>query len=43
MDYNRGEWMECMGVASWCGEQKAGVASGREWNLRVCMVVRRYI
>ena len=35
MDYNRGEWVECMNVASWCGEQEAGVASGRGWNLRV--------
>ena len=22
-----------MGVASWCGEQEAGVASGSGWNL----------
>ena len=26
------EWMECMGVASGCGEQEAGVASGSGWN-----------
>ena len=29
-----------------CGEQEAGVASGRGWNLWVCLVgvvVRRYI
>ena len=35
-----------MGVASGCGEQKAGVASGSGWNLWVCLlgvVVRRYI
>ena len=25
---NCGEWLECMGVASGCGEQEAGVASG---------------
>ena len=25
-----GEWVECMGVASGCGEQEAGVASGSE-------------
>ena len=29
------EWVECMGVASGCGEQEAGVASGRGWNLWV--------
>ena len=36
--------MEYMGVASGCGEQKAGVASGSEWNLWVWLlgvVVRR--
>ena len=27
--------MECMDVASGCGEQEAGVASGRGWNLWV--------
>ena len=27
MDDNRGERVECMGVASGCGEQEAGVAS----------------
>ena len=35
-----------MGVASGCGEQEAGVASGSGWNLSVWllgMVVRRYI
>ena len=26
------EWVECMGVASGCGEQEAGVASGSGWN-----------
>ena len=31
--YNCGEWEECMGVASGCGEQEEGVASGRGWNL----------
>ena len=31
MDDNCGEWVECMGVASGCGEQEVGV------------VVRRYI
>ena len=25
--------MECMGVASGCGEQEVGVASGSGWNL----------
>ena len=46
MDDNCGEWMECMGVASACGEQEAGVASGSGWNLWVwllAVVVRRYI
>ena len=46
MDDNRGEWVECMGVASGCGEQEAGVASGSRWNLLVWLlgvVVRRYI
>ena len=33
MDDNCGEWVECMGVASGCGEQEAGVASGSGWNL----------
>ena len=35
-----------MGVASECGEQEVGVASGRGWNLWVWLlgvVVRRYI
>ena len=32
-----------MGVASGCGEQEAGVASGSGWNLWVCVFVRRYI
>ena len=38
--------MECMGVASGCGEQEAGVAGGSGWNLWVWLlgvVVRRYI
>ena len=37
MDDNCGEWVECMGVgvASECGEQEVGVASGRGWNLWV--------
>ena len=38
--------MKCMGVASGCGEQEAGVASGSGWNLWVWLlgvVVRRYI
>ena len=35
-----------MGVASWCSEQEAGVASGSGWTLWVWLlgvVVRRYI
>ena len=35
-----------MGVASGCGEQEAGVASGSGWNLWVWLlgvIVRRYI
>ena len=46
MDDNCGEWVECMGVASGCGEQEAGVASGSGWNIWVWLlgvVVRRYI
>ena len=46
MDDNCGEWVECMGVASRCGEQEVGVASGSGWNLWVWLlgvVVRRYI
>ena len=38
--------VECMGVASGCGEQEVGVASGSGWNLWVWLlgvVVRRYI
>ena len=40
------EWLECMGVASGCGEQVMGVASGSGWNLWVWLlgvVVKRYI
>ena len=46
MDDNCGEWVECVSVASGCGEQEAGVASGSGWNLWVWLlgvVVRRYI
>ena len=46
MDDICGEWVQCMGVASRCCEQKAGVASGSGWNLWVWLlgvVVRRYI
>ena len=46
MDDNCEEWVECMGVASGCGEQEVGVASGSGWNLWVWLlgvVVRRYI
>ena len=46
MDDNCGEWVECMGVASRCGEQEVGVASGSGWNLWVSLlgvVLRRYI
>ena len=28
MDDNCGEWVECNGMASGCGEQEAGVAIG---------------
>ena len=40
MDDNRGEWVECMGVASGCG------VSGSGWNLWVWLlgvVVKRFI
>ena len=46
MDDNCGEWVECMGVASGCGEQEVGVASGSGWKLWVWLlgvVVRRYM
>ena len=46
MGVNCEEWVECMGVASGCGEQEAGVASGSGRNLWVWLlgvVVRRYI
>ena len=46
MDDNCGEWVESMGVATGCGEQEVGVASGSGWNLWVWLlgvVVRRYI
>ena len=46
MDDNCGEWVECTGVASGCGEQEVGVASGSGWNLWVWLlgvVLRRYI
>ena len=46
MDDNCGELVECMGVASGCGEQEAGVASRSGWNLWVWLlgvVVRRYV
>ena len=33
MDDNCGKWMESTGVASVCGQQEVGVASG--WNLWV--------
>ena len=32
------EWVECMGVASGCGEQEVGVASGSGWNLCVWLL-----
>ena len=35
MDDNCGEWVKCMGVASGCGRQEVGVASGSGWNLWV--------
>ena len=35
MDDNCGERVECMGVASGCGEQEVGAASGSGWNLWV--------
>ena len=46
MDDNCGEWVECMGLASGCGEQEVGVASGSGWNLWVWLlgvVLRRYV
>ena len=46
MDDNCGEWVESMGVASGCGEQEVGMASGSGWDLWVWLLgvfVRRYI
>ena len=46
MDDNCGEWVECMGVASGCGKQEVGVASGSGsnlWVLSMGVVVRRHI
>ena len=43
MDDKCGERVECMCVASGCGEQEVGVASGRGWNLWVWLYIRRYI
>ena len=46
MDDNCGEWVECISLASGCGEQVVGVGSGSGWNLWVWLVgevVRRYI
>ena len=46
MDDNCGELVECMSLASGCGEQEVGVASGSGCNLwmwLLCVVVRRYI
>ena len=39
MDDNCGEWVECMGVSSGCGEQEVGVASGSGRNLWVWLLV----
>ena len=38
MDDNCGELVECMGVASGCSEQEAGVAGGSGWNLSMWLV-----
>ena len=38
MDDNCGEWVECIGAASRCGELEVGMASGSGWNLWVLLV-----
>ena len=38
MDDNCGEWVECIGVASGCGEQEAGIASRSGWKIWVWLV-----
>ena len=38
MDDNCGEWVECIGAASRCGELEVGMASGSGWNLWVRLV-----
>ena len=43
MDDNCGEWVECMGVASGCGEQEMGVASGSGWNLYYLSLLLLYL
>ena len=43
---NCGEWVECMGVASGCGEQEVGVASGsgvESMGVATGCGLRRYI
>ena len=35
LGHNCGEWVECIGLASGCGEQEVGVANGSGWNLWV--------
>ena len=43
MDDNCGEWVKCMCVASGCGEQEVGVASGSGWNLWVWLAGRECV
>ena len=42
MDYNCGEGVEFMGVASGCGNQEVGVANESGWNLWVWLVGGMY-
>ena len=43
MDDNCGEWVECMGVVSGCGEQEVGVASESGWNLYYLSLLLLYL
>ena len=38
MNDNCGEWVECMGVVSGCGEQEVGVASGSGGYIATCVL-----
>ena len=44
MDDNCGEWVECMGVASGCGEQEVGGIYGCGYWMYICLkIVLTYV